>query len=60
MLGVIYEDIIRVCTHHDFDNCMLVYFFYESMSSYMKQFLKVIYDGNFMNKSLEETLQFLD
>ena len=51
---------MKISSEFVLDNCMLVSFFYENMSSYMKQFLKVIYGGNFMNKSLEETLQFLD
>ena len=50
--------IVRVYPHHGFNKWMLVSYFYEDMSSQMKQILNTMCDGDFMNKSSDETLQF--
>ena len=48
------------CPHHVFDNWMLVSYFYEAMSPPMKQLLKTMCGGDFMNKNPDEAFQFLD
>ncbi|KAL6335680.1 hypothetical protein AAG906_032870 [Vitis piasezkii] len=43
-----------------FDNRMLVSYFYEGMSPPMKQLLRTMCGGDFMNKNLDEAFRFLD
>nr|CAN62958.1 hypothetical protein VITISV_043656 [Vitis vinifera] len=50
---------INACSHHGFDTWLLVSYFYDGMSSSMKQLLKTMCGGNFMSKNLEEAMDFL-
>nr|CAN72372.1 hypothetical protein VITISV_040456 [Vitis vinifera] len=50
---------INACPHHGFDTWLLVSYFYDGMSSSMKQFLKTMCGGDFMSKNLEEAMDFL-
>ena len=50
----------NVCPHHDFDTWMLVSYFYEDMSLAMKQLLETMCGGDFMSKSPDEALDFLN
>ena len=50
----------NVCPHHGFDTWMLVSYFYEGMSPAMKQLLETMCGGDFMSKSLDEVLDFLN
>ena len=47
-------------SHHGFDTWMLVSYFYEGMSSTMKQLLETMCGGDFMSKSHDEALNFLN
>ncbi|RVW86242.1 hypothetical protein CK203_046076 [Vitis vinifera] len=55
-----YMEAFNACSHHGFDTWMLVSFFYEGMSPTMKQLLETMCGGDFMNKSLDEALDFLN
>ena len=52
-------DAINACPHHGFDTWLLVSYFYNGMSSSMKQLLETMCGGDFMSKSSEEVLDFL-
>ena len=55
-----FRDMVVACPHHRFENWMLVSYFYEDMSPPLKQLLETMCGGDFMNKNLDESFQFLD
>ncbi|KAL6313008.1 hypothetical protein AAG906_037826 [Vitis piasezkii] len=54
-----YMEAINACPHHGFDTWILVSYFYDDMSSSMKQLLETMCEGDFMSKNLEEAMDFL-
>ena len=50
---------INACPHHGFDTWLLVSYFYDCMSSLMKQLLEKMCGGDFMSKNPEEAMDFL-
>ncbi|RVW22901.1 hypothetical protein CK203_107850 [Vitis vinifera] len=54
-----YMEAINACPHHGFDTCLLVSYFYDGMSSSMKQLLETMCEGDFMSKNPEEAIDFL-
>nr|CAN64603.1 hypothetical protein VITISV_033149 [Vitis vinifera] len=54
-----YTEAINACPHHGFDTWLLVSYFYDGMSSSMKQLLETMCGGDFMSKNLEEAMDFL-
>ena len=50
---------INACPYHDFDTWLLVSYFYDGMSSSMKQLLETMCGGDFMSKNSEESMDFL-
>ena len=50
---------INACPHHGFDTWLLVSYFYDDMSSSMKQLLETMCGGDFMSKNPEEAMDFL-
>ncbi|RVW22339.1 hypothetical protein CK203_108730 [Vitis vinifera] len=54
-----YKEAINACPHHGFDTWLLVSYFYDSMSSSMKQLLETMCGGDFMSKNPEEAMDFL-
>ncbi|RVW22758.1 hypothetical protein CK203_099380 [Vitis vinifera] len=54
-----YMEVINACPHHGFDTWLLVSYFYDGMSSSMKQLLQTMCGGDFMSKNLEEAMVFL-
>ncbi|RVW72701.1 hypothetical protein CK203_056757 [Vitis vinifera] len=54
-----YMKAINACPHHGFDTWLLVSYFYDGMSSSMKQLLETMCGGDFMSKNLEEAMDFL-
>ena len=50
---------INACPHHGFDTWLLVSYFYDGMSSSMKQLLEMMCGGDSMSKNLEEAMYFL-
>ncbi|RVW73354.1 Retrovirus-related Pol polyprotein from transposon 17.6 [Vitis vinifera] len=54
-----YMEAINACPHHGFDTWLLVSYFYDGMSSSMKQLLETMCGGDFMNKNPEEAMDFL-
>ncbi|RVW98211.1 hypothetical protein CK203_031879 [Vitis vinifera] len=55
----IYMEAINACPHHGFDTWLLVSYFYDGMSSSMKQLLETMCGGDFMSKNPEEAMDFL-
>ena len=51
---------INACPYHGFDAWLLVNYFYDGMSSSMKQLLEKMCGGDFMSKNLEEAMDFLN
>ncbi|RVW25175.1 hypothetical protein CK203_117600 [Vitis vinifera] len=54
-----YMEAINACPHHGFDIWLLVSYFYDGMSSSMKQLLETMCGGDFMSKNPEEAMDFL-
>ncbi|RVW63530.1 hypothetical protein CK203_060853 [Vitis vinifera] len=54
-----YMEAINACPHHGFDTWLLVSYFYDGMSSSMKQLLETMCGGDFMSKNSEEAMYFL-
>ncbi|RVW91121.1 hypothetical protein CK203_039910 [Vitis vinifera] len=54
-----YMEAINACPHHGFDTWLLVSYFYDGMSSSMKQLLETMCGGDFMSKNPEEAMNFL-
>ncbi|RVW98922.1 hypothetical protein CK203_033773 [Vitis vinifera] len=54
-----YMEAINACPHHGFDTWLLVSYFYNGMSSSMKQLLETMCRGDFMSKNPEEAMDFL-
>ncbi|RVW51447.1 Retrovirus-related Pol polyprotein from transposon 17.6 [Vitis vinifera] len=50
---------INACPHYGFDTWLLVSYFYDGMSSSMKQLLETMCGGDFMSKNPEEAMDFL-
>ncbi|RVW18219.1 hypothetical protein CK203_106137 [Vitis vinifera] len=54
-----YMEAINACPHHGFDTWLLVSYFYDGMSSSMKQILETMCGGDFMSKNPKEAMEFL-
>ncbi|RVW58967.1 hypothetical protein CK203_107360 [Vitis vinifera] len=54
-----YMEAINACPHHGFDTWLLVSYFYDGISSSMKQILETMCGGDFMSKNPEEAMDFL-
>ncbi|RVW95571.1 hypothetical protein CK203_039092 [Vitis vinifera] len=54
-----YMEAINACPHHGFDSWLLVSYFYDGMSSSMKQLLETMCGGDFMSKNPEEAMDFV-
>ncbi|RVW11736.1 hypothetical protein CK203_113037 [Vitis vinifera] len=54
-----YMESINACPHHGFDTWLLVSYFYDGMSSSMKQILETMCGGDFMSKNPDEAMDFL-
>ena len=52
-------EVINACPHYGFDTWLLVSYFYDGMSSSMKQLLETMCGGDFMSKNPEEAMDFL-
>ena len=55
-----YMEVVNACPHHGFDTWMLVSYFYEGMLPTMKQLPETMCGGDFMSKSPNEALDFLN
>ncbi|KAL6324694.1 hypothetical protein AAG906_015277 [Vitis piasezkii] len=54
-----YMEAINTFPHHGFDTWLLVSYFYDGLSSSMKQLLETMCGGDFMSKNPEEAMDFL-
>ena len=55
-----FMETVSACPHHGFDTWMLVNHFYDGMSPPTKQLLETMCGGDFLNKHLDEALDFLN
>ncbi|RVW20311.1 hypothetical protein CK203_116941 [Vitis vinifera] len=55
-----YMEAINVFPHHGFDTWILVSYFYDGISSSMKQLLETMCGGDFMSKNPKEAMYFLN
>ena len=55
-----FMETVSACPHHGFDTWMLVNHFYDGMSPPMKQLLETMCGGDFLNKHLDEAMDFLN
>ncbi|RVW22968.1 hypothetical protein CK203_093668 [Vitis vinifera] len=55
-----YMEAINAYPHHGFDTWLLVSYFYDGMSSSMKQLLETMCGGDFMCKNLKQAMGFLN
>ena len=55
-----YIEAINACPYNGFDTWMLVSYFYEGMSLTMKQLLETMCGSDFMSKSPDDALDFLN
>ncbi|RVW59378.1 hypothetical protein CK203_103226 [Vitis vinifera] len=55
-----YMEAINACPHHGFDTWLLVSYFYDGMSSSMKQLLETMCEGDFMSKNPKGSHGFLE
>ena len=51
---------VSACPHHGFDTWMLVNHFYDGISPPMNQLLETMCGGDFLNKHLDEAMEFLN
>ena len=51
---------INACPHHGFDTWMLVNHFYDAMSPAMKKLLETMCGGDFLSKTPDEAMDFLN
>ncbi|RVW21458.1 hypothetical protein CK203_114993 [Vitis vinifera] len=54
-----YMEAINACPHHGFNTWLLVSYFYDGMSSSMKQLLETMCGGDFNEQKSEEAMDFL-
>ncbi|KAJ9693901.1 hypothetical protein PVL29_009729 [Vitis rotundifolia] len=54
-----YMEAINACPHHGFNTWLLVSYFYDGMSSLMKQLLESMCEEDFMSKNSKEAMDFL-
>ena len=54
-----YMEALDAYPHHGFDTWLLVSYFYDGISPFMKQLLETMYGGDFLSKNPEEVLDFL-
>ena len=52
-------EVLNVCSHHGFDTWLLVSYFYDGISSAIKQVLETMCGADFLSKNPEEALDFL-
>ena len=54
-----YMEALNACPNHGFDTWLLVNYFYDGISPFMKQLLETMWGGDFLSKNPEEALDFL-
>ena len=55
-----YKDLLNACPHHGFEKWRTVCIFYDSLSVQMRQFVEMMCNGTFLNKSHDEAEVYLD
>ena len=55
-----YKDLLNTITHYGYDTDSILRVFYKGISPQTRPFINMMYNGQFMRKSLGEALDFFD
>ena len=55
-----FKDLLLACPHHGYEIWRVISFFYDGLSSNIRQFVKMMYNGEFMNKKLEKAWNYFN
>ena len=55
-----FKDLLLACPHHGYKIWRIISFFYDGLSSNMRQFVEMMCNDEFMNKDLEEAQDYFD
>ena len=55
-----YKDLLQACPHHAFELWRVISFFHDALPPSLKQFVEMMSQGEFMNKSPQEAFDYFD
>ena len=55
-----FKDLLLACPHHGYEIWRVISFFYDGLSSNMRQFVEMMCNDEFMNKESEEAWDYFD
>jgi hypothetical protein len=55
-----FKDLLLACPHHGYDTWRVISFFYDDITSNMRQFVEMMCNGEFMSKSPDDAWDYFD
>lgn len=55
-----FKELLVAYPHHGYETWKVISFFYEGLTSQMRQFVEMMFNGEFMNKDPEEAWDYFD
>ena len=55
-----FKELLLACPHHGYETWGVISFFYDGLFSNMRQFVEMMGNGEFMNKSPDEACDYFD
>uniref|UniRef100_A0A2N9HXP6 Retrotransposon gag domain-containing protein n=1 Tax=Fagus sylvatica TaxID=28930 RepID=A0A2N9HXP6_FAGSY len=55
-----FKDLLLACPHHGYDTWRVISFFYDGITSNMRQFVEMMCNGEFMSKSPDDAWDYFD
>ena len=55
-----FKDLLNACPHHGYEIWRVISFFYEGLTSPMRQFVEMMCNKEFMNKEAKEAWDYFD
>jgi hypothetical protein len=55
-----FKELLLACPHHGYETWRVISFFYDSLSSSMRQFVEMMCNGEFMSKAPDEAWDYFD
>jgi len=55
-----FKDLLLSCPHHGYETWWVISFFYDGLTSNMRQFVEMMCNGEFMNKAPDEAWDYFD
>jgi hypothetical protein len=55
-----FKDLLLACPHHGYDTWRVISFFYDGITSNMRQFVEMMCNGEFMSKSSDDAWDYFD